>query len=107
MPALAAAVPLMLIEEADVAYVAAAVGAEMEMIVAVLPPPPPPPPPPPSPDAAPPMTQVNACDAVNTPSNARTVTLYEPAVVPAPEMKPVLAISDSPGGSPVALYVNG
>ena len=30
MPALAAAVPLMLIEEADVAYVAAAVGAEMD-----------------------------------------------------------------------------
>ena len=37
MPALAAAVPLMLIEEADVAYVAAAVGAEMEMVVPVLP----------------------------------------------------------------------
>jgi hypothetical protein len=32
------------------------------------------------------MTQVNVCDAVNTPSNARAVTEYEPAVVPAPEI---------------------
>ena len=32
------------------------------------------------------MTQVNVCDAVNTLSDARAVTEYEPAVVPAPEM---------------------
>jgi hypothetical protein len=32
------------------------------------------------------ITQVNVCDVVNTLSSALTVTEYEPAVVPAPEM---------------------
>jgi hypothetical protein len=54
------------------------------------------------------ITHVNVCEAVNPPlSVARAATEYVPAVVPAPEMNPVLAISVNPGGSPVALYVKG
>jgi hypothetical protein len=53
------------------------------------------------------MAHVNGCDAAITPSVTLTVTEYVPAVVPAPEMNPVLAIRAIPGGSPLALYVSG
>ena len=49
------------------------------------------------------MVQVNCCEAVSVPSLARAVTLYVPALVPVPEIYPVLACTESPVGNPVAL----
>ena len=46
---------------------------------------------------------VKDCDVLSTPSEAPAVTEYVPAVVPVPEIYPVLDITDRPGGSPVAL----
>jgi hypothetical protein len=53
------------------------------------------------------IVHVNDCDVVNAPSNARAVTANDPAVVPVPEMKPVLPCTERPGGRPEALYVSG
>jgi hypothetical protein len=50
---------------------------------------------------APVIAHVNVCDAVSVPSEARAVT------EDVPEINPVLAITDRPGGKPVALYVSG
>ena len=47
--------------------------------------------------------QENDCVWVNRPSDTKAITLKVPAVVPDPEMNPVLAINENPGGSPVAL----
>jgi hypothetical protein len=73
---LSAAVPPNDIVEYVVAYVAPVVGVLMANVGRVVSPP----------VVVLLMTQVNVCEAVSTPSNARTVTLYVPAVVPAPEM---------------------
>ena len=48
------------------------------------------------------IVQLNACDVVSTPSDTFAVTEKVPAVVPAPEMNPVLEPNVSPGGRLVA-----
>jgi hypothetical protein len=54
------------------------------------------------------IVHVNVCAALlNAPSDVRAVTEYVPAVVPVPEIKPVLEPRDSPGGNPLAVYVTG
>jgi len=60
-----------------------------------------PPPPPPPVDAV--IVHVKVREALSTPSDACAVTEYVPAVVPVPEMNPVLACTESPGGRPLAL----
>jgi len=94
-PTLSAVVPVRLIVEDVVEYVAAVVGVAIATVGRVV-----------SPGAVV-IVHVNVCDAVRVPSEARAVTEYVPADVPAPEIKPVLAITVRPGGSPVALYVSG
>ena len=89
------ALPVRLIVEDVVEYVVAVVGVAIETVGRVV-----------SPGAVV-IAHVNACDVVSVPSKARAVTEYVPAVVPVPEMNPVLAITVRPGGSPVALYVSG
>jgi hypothetical protein len=50
------------------------------------------------------IVHVNVCDADDRmPSDTLAVTENVPAVVPMPAMNPVLAISEMPAGSPLAV----
>src|SRR5688572_11780845 len=90
-PTASAAVPPMLRVAELVAYVVAVVGVAMEMVGTVV-----------SPAAT---FQLNVCEAVSTPSETVAVTEWLPDAVGEPDMKPVDALSVSPGGRPVAEYV--